>query len=393
MENVFSTVAACAQRYQFQRVNERRKLLFIVWTDESGNDYARLEEAVRGCVLANIPVYIVGPSAMFGQERGTLSYKHVDGKTYRLPVDRGPDAVRQERIELPYWFRGDQLDTLHAGIGPFALTRLAQQTGGAYFIKDQAADRSPFSLEAMRPYMPEYDSVEEYVQRAMRSPLRKAVLAAVDLTRGRKLKGTPRLEFAPTGKTFFAELKKAQETVAFNSMTIQQALAVFDGKSMERDYEREPSPRWRAWHDLTLGRLLAMSVRCNEYNWACAVMKGKGADFVDQKSNRWRFHPDVKTHFGSQSERAAREAERLLKRCVSENPGTPWALLASRELEQPFGFTVDEAYVAPPPPPPPPPKSTAKPVKPPPPPPPPRGRTMEQPRRLPRPVETPLPKL
>ena len=61
---------------------------------------------------------------------------------------------------------------------------------------------------------------------------------------------------------------------------LHEALAAFGPKGMEHYYGKEPSARWRAWYDLTYGRLLAMCVRANEYNWACAVMKGKGADFV-----------------------------------------------------------------------------------------------------------------
>ncbi|HUY32303.1 MAG TPA: hypothetical protein VMV69_05945 [Pirellulales bacterium] len=392
IENVFSTVIQCVQRYQKPGRAEHRRLMFVIWTDESGNDYARLEDAVQFCHRNVVPVYVVGPSAMFGQERGTLAYTHVDGKVYNLPIDRGPDAVRQERLNLPYWFDGSQYETLHSGMGPFALTRLAHETGGAYFIKDNPADRSPFPVETMRRYVPDYDSPNEYVRRAQRSPLRRAVLGSVDLASQRKLKGTPRLSFAPTGRTFFQELKQAQETVAYNLLTITSAVALFGPKGLEKEYVKEPSPRWRAWYDLTYGRLLAMNVRCNEYNSACAEMKGKGADFVDKQSNRWQFKPDRKIHFGSQNERMAKEAIRLLTRCVNDNPGTPWAVLAQRELEQPLGFAVDEAYVAPPPPAPAPPKTP--PAKPAPPPPPPSNqRRMEQPNRIAKPVEAPLPKL
>jgi hypothetical protein len=123
-------------------------------------------------------------------------------------------------------------------------------------------------------------------------------------------------------------------------------------------------------------------------------MKGKGADFVDQKSNRWQFRPDPATRGGSQNEKMAKEAIRLLNRCVKENAGTPWAVLAQRELDQPLGFNVIEAY-EPPPPPPPKPKATPpkKPAPPPPPPPNPNTRRREEPKKLPRPVEIPLPKL
>jgi hypothetical protein len=388
IENVFSAVLGCVLRYQRERVAEHRRVMIVVWTDESGNDYARLEEAVQFCRNNVIPVYIVGPSAMFGKEQGTVSYRHTDGKTYQLPVDRGPDSVREERLHVPYWFEGGQHESLRAGLGPFALTRLAHESGGAYFIKDNAGDGSPFSIETMRRYEPQYNSPDEYLRQASHSPLRKAVLTVVDLTRHRKFKGTPRLTFAPTGQTFFNEMREAQETAAYDSMILQQCLAVFGARGLETAYAKETSPRWRAWYDLTYGRLLSMMVRCNEYNWACATMKAKGADFVNTKSNRWQFKPDSALHFGSQDERMAKEATRLLTRCVKENAGTPWAVLAQRELKDQFGFRVDEAYVAPPPPPPKP-----KPGKPAPPPPTSNQRRTEQPRKLAKPVEVPLPKL
>jgi hypothetical protein len=119
-------------------------------------------------------------------------------------------------------------------------------------------------------------------------------------------------------------------------------------------------------------------------------MKGKGADFVDNKSNRWHFKPDAELHFGSASQRMAKEARRLLMRCVEQNAGTPWALLAQRELKDPFGFRIDEAYVAPPPPPP---KPKAQPAAPAPPPPASNARRSEQPRKLNKPAEAALPKL
>ena len=169
--------------------------------------------------------------------------------------------------------------------------------------------------------------------------------------------------------------------MAYDLLTIERALAAFGAKGMEQEYTQEVSPRWQAWYDLTLGRLLAMQVRCFEFNWACAVMKGKGSDFVDQKSNRWEFVPDEKINFGTASERAATEAVRLLKRAVENNPGTPWAILAQRELEQPLGFRVDEGYVAPPP------EVTITVNNPPP------GVRVEQPRMIQRKTAAQLPKL
>ncbi|MBX7168822.1 MAG: VWA domain-containing protein [Pirellulales bacterium] len=383
-ENVFTALLAAVDKYRALRGHEQRKIMVVIWTDESGDDDNELEDAVRQCQKLAVPVFAVGPSSMFGRVMGTHAYVHPeDGKTYQLPVNRGPDSVRQELLRLPYWFEGPQLESVRAGVGPFSLTRLTQETGGAYFVSEQAADRSPFSLATMRNYLPDYNSATEYVRSAAASPLRKAVLQAVEVTHRRELRGAPRLSFAPTGETFQDDLREAQQTVAYNSVILDQALEFFGPKGLEEAYQKEAAARWRAFYDLTFGRLLAMRVRCNEYNWACAQMRGKGSEFVDQQSNRWKFKPDAKINFGTASERAAAEATRLLKRCVEQNPNTPWALLAQRELKDPLGIAIEEGYEAPP-------KdnpdlSPANNQLP--------GRVVEQQRMLQRPVEPKLPKL
>ncbi len=128
VENVFSTIISCVVRYQRQRLAEHRRELFVIWTDESGNDYSRLEEAVTFCRNNVIPVYVVGPSAMLGKQRGTIAYQHTNGKTYNLPVDRGPDSVRDERLHLPYWFEGDQYESLR-GADPLRADAAGQRDG------------------------------------------------------------------------------------------------------------------------------------------------------------------------------------------------------------------------------------------------------------------------
>ncbi len=348
IENVFHAIGTSIAEYR-PHIRDGRKMMIIVWTDESGDDIALLEDVVRTCQRLSVPVFAVGPSSMFGRKMGTQAYTHPDdGKVYRLPITRGPDTLRPERLRVPYWFIGPQLEGLRAGVAPYALTRLAKESGGAYFINDQKADRAPFALGTMRNYMPDYSSPDEYTAHVRRSQLRQTVLRAVDATYERPLKGTPELQFEPTGANFQQQLREAQQTVAFNSLILSRALSFFGDKGLESAYQSEPSARWRAWYDLTYGRLLAMQVRCNEYNWTCAVMKGKGSAFVEKKSNRWRFRPSTEITSGTAAERASAEAIRLLERCVSNNPGTPWEQLAKRELFHPFGFAIDETYVAPP---------------------------------------------
>lgn len=346
VENVFTAVIESLNKYKGLKARQDRRLMFVVWTDEAGDDHDRLEEAIRVCQKVAVPVFTVGPSAVFGRRKGIHAYRHPDdGEIYPIEVDRGPDTATFELLRVPYWFEGPQLEHLSAGIGPFALTRFAVQTGGGYFINDPKEQRSRFSLDAMRPYMPEYTTAEDYQREINRSPLRQAVVRAAQATLAREMKGTPQLEFEPTGENFQNQLSEAQQSVAFNNIVLAEALAAFPPRGLEQELAEEKSPRWRAWHDLTLGRLLAMQVRCNEYNWACAEMKGKGADFVNQQSNRWTFKPSDKLRPGAGSAKQAEQAKQLLERCIAEHPNTPWEALAKRELAYPLGFEIEERYV------------------------------------------------
>ncbi len=396
VENVFGTILACTQRFAELVRRGRRKLMLVVWTDESGEDVALLESAVAACQRLGAQVLVVGPSSMLGQRQGKHPYRHPeDGKLYWLPVDRGPDSLRPERIRLPYWFAGPQYSSLPAGVPPYALGRLVSGTGGLYLINDPKEIRSPFPLERMVDYLPDYVSPAEYLRKAKASPLRRAVLWAVEVTHRQRFAGEPPMEFAPNERNYAQMLLEAQKITAQNAAVLEEALRPFQAvKDWTPYYEKERSKRWRAWFDLTYGRLLAMKVRNDEYNWACAELKGRGREFVKEKSNRWRFVPDAKLRLGSATARSAKLALHLLRRCVEQNPQTPWAMLAQRELAHPLGFRIEERYVPPPPPPQRPqaravPRPRPKPrIRPPD-----RRIRREQPRRLPRPQQPKLPKL
>ena len=65
--------------------------------------------------------------------------------------------------------------------------------------------------------------------------------------------------------------------------TVDEALVPINSVAKLRD--REISRRWQAHYDLIRGRLLAMKVRCYEYNYACARMKKEPPKFSSPKFN------------------------------------------------------------------------------------------------------------
>ena len=93
---------------------------------------------------------------------------------------------------------------------------------------------------------------------------------------------------------------------------------------------------------------MALKVRADEYNWACAQLKQLGLGDVETKSNHWYFKPSRKMGGGAASRKASLEAERLLKRVIDDAPNTPWGLLAQRDLSIPMGFEVEQRFDPPP---------------------------------------------
>jgi hypothetical protein len=248
-----------------------------------------------------------------------------------------------EQIRLPFWYGGPQFDIIEAGFGPYALSRLAAATGGIYFVTRFDTHRMGFDPARMREYKPDWIRRDQYESQIARSPLRQAILNAAQITQ-QKLPGMPSLFFpaneASNYKDFMALNQGVAERTAY---TVDEALGPINAVAKLRD--RETSRRWQAHYDLIRGRLLAVKVRCYEYNWACARMKKDPPKFSNPRFNAWRLIPDQSIQYSEKAAAAAREAQSLLRRVIDEHPTTPWALFAERELKDPLGFKWVETYV------------------------------------------------
>jgi hypothetical protein len=349
IETTFGTVAEIAKRwghYRDSKGNFYRPMIIVV-TDEVGDDESRLEEAIEAANRAKVPVYVLGSQALFGRVEGYMDY--TDPKTKRvyrhLPVRQGPESVALEQIKLPFWYDGYQYDMLDSGFGPYALSRLAGATGGIYFITRMGETRMGFDPVLMREYKPDWVSSERYEAAIAKSPLRQAVLSAAKLTQQR-MGPQPSLFFPPVdGPEFKEVMADNQAKAALTANAVDEALVPIARAVKYRD--REPSRRWQAHYDLIRGRLLAMKIRCYEYNWACATMKKDPLKFKKPNSNAWRLVPSDEIRYSDKAETAAKQARDLLQRVVNDHPGTPWALLAQRELKDSFGFKWVETYVPP----------------------------------------------
>ncbi|MBA4031503.1 MAG: hypothetical protein C0478_11535 [Planctomyces sp.] len=377
VENTFTAVSQVLSQWGDYRHTQNRRLMILVITDEAGDDHGPpLELAINRCRNLGAKAYVVGPAAPFGRRQGFVDYvAPEDGQTYRLPVDLGPETVVVEGVDLPFWYEGPQYTYLSSGFGPYALTRLVHETGGIYFMTNLTTTETlsitgSFDAEKMKPFEPEYryGTPQDLLRVLTKHPLRASVVTAAEFSQTTKIRslGTPPLEFRVQPGNFRQQLTRAQESVAISSAAIDRILANYP-QGMERQgadkfLASEKHPRWRIAFMLGYGRLLAQKVRSFEYNSACAQLKTKmGDEDIAKRSNHWIFRPEPQLQYAPILKKTAEQAESLLKKVLEEAPGTPWALLAARELQNGFGIRVIERYIPPPPPTPPRPANAAKP--------------------------------
>lgn len=381
LEYVMEATARTVTKYRAQRAKFGQVLL-VIWTDESGDDITLLEPTIALCRHERVHVSVIAPTATLGAQDGLHAYFHpVARRTFYLPVLKGPDTAFPERLLWPYWSHGQNvrqvegialdmaeslagwqggphLRCLASGFAPYALTRLALETGGTATIFDREADRGPFTLDVMRPYAPDYRAAEDIYRELPKRPLRQLVLQSIEITRSFSKPQVvyPFAESYRPADALRRRVAERNENLRASASAIELALAPFRRDGLERLREQEESPRWRAWFDLTYGRLLAQSVRYAEFHAMTLLATARVPDNpggIPDSANCLTAAPASNLWGGAAHEARAREAERLLRRCIDEHPRTPFALLAAQELATPLGFAFQTTYRPPPPPPPP----------------------------------------
>jgi hypothetical protein len=347
VENVFTAVRLAADKWkQFHRTDGRwNKLMFIV-TDERGDDAeSQLEDVISLCKRYGIRVYVIGNAAVFGRKEGYVRWQYDDGEVDYLPVEQGPETAMPEALALPDWGSGDyRAERLSASYGPYALTRLCAETSGVYLIVEDNVQQQ-FNPAVMREYTPDYRPVRVQEAEIAKNPAKLALFNASLMTLNEPFI-QPQTEFrAFNDNVLRGELTQAQMPVAKVFYRIDELYRVLKDGEKARSTLKEP--RWRASFDLAMGRLLAMHVRYDGYNRMLADMKVLPKPFSDPKSNHWRIvtADDVDVaKAGPLVKQRADQAKMYLHRVVDEHPGTPWAMLAAKELQIELGWKWEEFH-------------------------------------------------
>lgn len=377
IENVMTAVmTAVKQNEKDRRIDKttrepKRNVMMIVVSDEAGDDVSLIEDTIKMCNRTQIPVYLIGVPAPFGRPETKVKWVDPNPEFDQSPqwaiVSQGPESVAAERLRLDFTGTFEDLDMIDSGFGPFHLTRLAYETGGIYFAvhpnrttsrrvrrfetKSYAAHLQYFfEPDVMRRYKPDYVGNNTYRKRLQENASRAALVRAAAYTTTGTLQ-SPLLRFEKLDEArFVTAVTQAQRDAAIIEPQLNRLFEML--RVGEKDRDKERSLRWQAGFDLAMGRSIAAKVRAETYNGMLALVKTKKkfepAKGGKPQNNTWVLRPAESTETGSQHAKLLEKAKMYLSRVVKDHPGTPWAMLAARELATPIGWKWVEAYTEPP---------------------------------------------
>ncbi len=377
IENVMAAVMTAADRHKgLHKIDSstgkrKRAVLLIVVSDEAGDDGGLTDQAIQMCRTNQIPVSVIGVPAPFGRRATEVKWvdsdPQFDQSAQIALVNQGPESMMPERLRLDFTGDFNDLEMIDSGFGPFDLTKLCYETGGTYFaVHPNRGKRSVkwhevanysaylrhfFDADVMKRYRPDYVTGAEYQQMITANAMRGALVRAAAFTSTGAL-ARPQLRFPKFEEAQFVSLvTRAQRAAAIVEPKLNQLYDML--KVGEQDRPEEKAPRWQAGYDLAMGRTLAAKIRAETYNMMLALVKTKlkfdsPANEQTPQNNTWVLRPANTVETGSRSEKLAQKAKDYLQRVVADHPGTPWALIAQRELATPIGWSWRQTYITPP---------------------------------------------
>ena len=366
-ENTAAALKACLEEYRRKAKSQKRRLVFVIVTDESGDDWEQLEELIARVRENRSPVYVLGREAIFGYPWAHMRWVDpVFGLTHWLPISRGPETAQPECLQ---WdgLHGRQ-DAFSSGAAPYELARLVSESGGIYFVLPDAEqnlsgaganEKRRLEFVHLRDYQPELGTRGEYEESRNASRLRSTVWGVIRTLNPHL---DPELNLRewnyPVEPAAFQKVAHAEFQKAVRAMVLlNQAIKLLDDVHPAR--AEEASPRWRANYDLLCAQCLAYRVRLFQFLLALD-QHGKAAPLPSTATNNcWNvvrraamLPPDdeqvQQTNVNlKELEAQEKRARELFKMVLTEHAGTPWARRAEYELATGFGMILAEGFADP----------------------------------------------
>jgi hypothetical protein len=348
-----------------RQYSKKRRMALVLVTDESGdreNNNRFLEAAIAEAKAANCRIYVLGRESVFGYPYAFMRWPHPQtGNVHWLRIDRGPETAFVEQLQTNGFRR--RHDAFSSGFGSFEQARLAQQTGGIFFMLPSVetnlvrgnADKRRYQLEAMYPYQPDLRSrLVQFADRD-RYPLRTFLWQVVnDLNPYRPEVAKiidVRMAFSRNPQEFVKQVRESQAKAKVYLDYLAGTQRVLEEAAEYR--RQEVSPRWMANYDLIYAQVIAYQARVYEYGASLeAFLQNPRIVPLTRPPNLTLSHWDVITQkptiSGPVSQPYIEKATELFKLVIARHPGTPWAERASQELGRGYGIDLRPDYDPPP---------------------------------------------
>ncbi len=367
LENTCSAIMSAVGKYQQFASRQKRRLILIVVSDESGDDGEKVEEAIQRCKSADAPVYVMGHYSVFGYPYAHITWidpKH--GLTHWLPINRGPETPFPECLQFDGLHA--RTDAFSSGVGPYEQVRIAKQTGGIFFMlpgnEDNLAgagslEQRKFDMLDMKEYLPDLSSRVEYEKARDASKFRNVQWQVINEINPFKEPNKKFLNMQEHHYSIDPAMFATQGKVTFDSAMATMGLlneAVKRLDSVKKLRDKEPSERWRANYDLMHAQCLGYRVRLFQLLLSLDQHQKNKPMPKDEKNNEWDIHrtpqllePDKeqikRTNVDLDELKRQNETARAEYQAVIENhPRTPYARRAQWELQYGFGMKFAEVY-------------------------------------------------
>lgn len=358
-ENIFQTVNTLS----IEHGKNDPRLMFVIFTDEAGDDIEWLDRAAFSCRRKGISVYVVGSPAPFGKSKTQFKYVDpdpaYDQKEKWVEIIQGPETLYSMLLDLHSLSIDNE--TLDSGYGPFGLCSLCSTTGGIYFsvhpnrtdTKLTRKDIAPlssniskfFDFEIMKNYPPDYRSPSQQIKEINTHNIKAALLKAASIRLD--ISNDQILTFSAfTEGDFVENLNNAQKFSARIEPKINEIYQIL--QKTEKDIPTLKDKRWIASYYLAMGRILSTKCRIEFYNLILAEAKS-GLKKKNPNTNNWILVPTNNiVSNNSQINKNYQQALYYLKYVVDNYPDTPWAYIANEEIKTPFGYEWKESHIEPP---------------------------------------------
>lgn len=199
-------------------------------------------------------------------------------------------------------------------------------------IEEFKGDRAYANFDELKKNFDELKKSED--ANPEKHPLRAAIVEGIACMDDAKSLVMEERLINPGGGQFDGKVKAAflnkQKDPGIKIFEMESVLAKLKAAGEERD--KEESKRWQANYDYTLARLQSRLVYIYEYNYLLGQIRADNLPTLEAIHNGWRLgsKPKVQCPEGKVKD-MVKSINRTWKKIGEEYPGTPWAVLATRE--------------------------------------------------------------